>query len=182
MRKADHGADEHAAAGQRVAAPLDVDRAAAHRGDVVQAAIWQPARTSSTVSSGLSSEWSIVLAIALLGDRLGSERFGDRHGIASFRDAERRGETLAAAQDAVRLAELFGRGDEQLGSFGVEVEHLVVHRHDESGADVVGESRRFVAAEVAWHPRSGSRPLIGNITTSSGWPAASRSSSSASPS
>ena len=88
MRKADHGADEDAAAGQRVAATHDVDRAAAHRGDVVQGG--DRAAGKDVVDGQLGLEQRMVdrLGDTLLRDRLGGEGLGDVIGSASVPGTE----------------------------------------------------------------------------------------------
>ena len=77
MGEADDGADEDVGAGQRVAAALDVDRAAAHRGDVVAGG--DRATGEDVVDGQFGLEQRVVdrLGDTLLGDRLGGVGLGD---------------------------------------------------------------------------------------------------------
>ena len=106
VRKADDGADEHVGAGEGVAAADDVDRAAAHRGDVVAGG--ELATGEHVVDGELGLEQRVVdrLGDARHGDRLGGVVLGDGHGSpfssrTSLTPATRLASFWRAAQRAV---------------------------------------------------------------------------------
>jgi hypothetical protein len=65
MRKADGSAGMELAAGQHLGAVGQVVRHDADAGAVMRSASAQPCSSFCVVNVGLSSEWSIILAIAL---------------------------------------------------------------------------------------------------------------------